>query len=115
MLVNNRGWVFAQDKQKLGHEQGDGRMGDGRQILKSYTLVMMMTAMNAVMNDSTHQKPRPLSTSVKAMSKRTQEDANEERVTAKSRPMTNLVSRCRVWDPTVLASTASEKPVNTKS
>ena len=34
--------------------------------------------------------------SVKAMSKRTQEDAGEERVTAKSKPMTNLVSRCRV-------------------
>ena len=31
--------------------------------------------------------------SVKAMSKRTQEDAGEERVTAKSKPMTNLVSR----------------------
>ena len=29
--------------------------------------------------------------SVKAMSKRTQEDAGEERVTAKSKPMTNLV------------------------
>ena len=51
--------------------------------------------------------------SVKAMSKRTQEGAGEERVTAKSRPMTNLVSRCRVRDPTV--STASEKPANTKS
>ena len=49
------------------------------------------------------------------MSKRTQEDAGEERVTAKSKPMTNLVSRCRVRDPTVLASTASENPVNTKS
>ena len=53
--------------------------------------------------------------SVKAMSKRTQEDAGEERVIAKSKPMTNLVSRCRVRDPTVLASTASENPVNTKS
>ena len=51
----------------------------------------------------------------KAMSKRTQEDAGEERVTAKSKPMTNLVSRCRVRDPTVLASTASENPGNTKS
>ena len=51
----------------------------------------------------------------KVMSKRTQEDACEERVTAKSKPMTNLVSRCRVRDPTVLASTASENPVNTKS
>ena len=43
------------------------------------------------------------------MSKRTQEDAGEERVTAKSKPMMNLVSRCRVRDPNVLASTASEK------
>ena len=51
----------------------------------------------------------------KSMSKRTQEDAGEERVTAKSKPMTNLVSRCRVRDPTVLTSTASENPVNTKS
>ena len=49
------------------------------------------------------------------MSKRTQKDAGEERVTAKSRPMTNLVSRCRARDPIVLASTASENPVNTKS
>ena len=51
----------------------------------------------------------------KAMSKRTQEDAGEERVTAKSKPMTNLVSRCRVRDQTVLASTASENPEETKS
>ena len=50
-----------------------------------------------------------------AMSKRTQEDAGEERVTAKSKPMTNLVSRCRVRDPTVLASTAPENPGDTKS
>ena len=53
--------------------------------------------------------------SVKAMSKRTQEDAGEERVTAISKPMTNLVSRCRVRDPTVLASIASENTVITKS
>ena len=51
----------------------------------------------------------------KAMSKRTQEDAGEERVTAKSKPMTNLVSRCRLRDPNVLASTASENPEKTKS
>ena len=51
----------------------------------------------------------------KAMSKRTQEDAGEERVTAKSKPMTNLVSKCRVRDQTVLASTASENPGDTKS
>ena len=48
------------------------------------------------------------------MSKRTQEDAGEERVTAKSNPM-NLVSRYRVRDPNVLASTASECPGKTKS
>ena len=53
--------------------------------------------------------------SVKVMSKRTPENAGEERVTAKSRPMMNLVSRCRARDPLVLASTASENPVNTKS
>ena len=53
--------------------------------------------------------------SVKAMSKRTQEGAGEERDTSKSRPMMNLVSRCRIRDPTVLASTASENPENTKS
>ena len=49
------------------------------------------------------------------MSKRTQKDSGEETVTAKSKPMTNLVSRCRARDPTVLASTACENPVNTKS
>ena len=53
--------------------------------------------------------------SVKAMSKRTQESADEERVTAKSVPMMNLVSRCRVRDPTVLVSTASESLGITKS
>ena len=52
---------------------------------------------------------------VKAMSKRTQEDAGEEKVTAKSKPVTNLVSRCRIRDPTVLASIASENLVNNKS
>ena len=46
--------------------------------------------------------------SLEAMSKRTQEDADEERVTAKSKPMMNLVSRCSVRDANVLASTASE-------
>ena len=53
--------------------------------------------------------------SLKAMSKRTQEDAGEERVTAKSKPMMNLVSRYRVRDLSVLASTASESPEKTKS
>ena len=46
--------------------------------------------------------------SVKAMSKRTHQDAGEERVTAKSKPMMNLVSRYSVRDPNVLASTTSE-------
>ena len=53
--------------------------------------------------------------SLEAMSKRTQEDAGEERVTAKSKPMLNLVSRYSVRDPNVLASTASESPRKTKS
>ena len=48
------------------------------------------------------------STILEAMSKRTPEDAGEERVTAKSKPMMNLASRCSVRDPNVLASTASE-------
>ena len=50
-----------------------------------------------------------------AMSKRTQENAGEERVTAKSKPMMNLVSRYSVRDPNVLASIASESPGKTKS
>ena len=48
------------------------------------------------------------------MSKRTQEDAGEERVTAKSKPMMNLASRCSVRDPNVLASTVSESPGQTR-
>ena len=36
---------------------------------------------------------------LEVMPKRTQEDAGEERVTAKSKPMMNLVSRCSVRDP----------------
>ena len=47
------------------------------------------------------------------MSKRTQEDAGEERVTAKSKPMMNLVSRYNVRDPNVLPSTTSERPRKT--
>ena len=42
------------------------------------------------------------------MSKRTQKDSGEERVTAKSKPMMNLVSRCSERTLDVLASTASE-------
>ena len=52
--------------------------------------------------------------SVKAMSKRTQEDAGEERVRAKSKPMMNLVSRCSERTPDVLASAASESPGKTR-
>ena len=52
---------------------------------------------------------------LEAISKRTPEDAGEERVTAKSKPMMNLVSRYSVRDPNVLASTASESPGKTKS
>ena len=51
---------------------------------------------------------------LKVMSKRIQEDASEEWVTAKSKPMMNLVSRCSVRDPNVLASTASESPRKTR-
>ena len=51
---------------------------------------------------------------LEVMSKRTQEDAGEERVTAKSNPMMNLVSRCSVRNPNVLASTASESPGKTR-
>ena len=40
-------------------------------------------------------------------------DASEERVTAKSKPTMNLVSRYRVRDSNVLASTASESPRKT--
>ena len=49
------------------------------------------------------------------MSKRTQKDSGEERVTAKSKSMMNLVSRCSERTPDVLASTASESPGKTKS
>ena len=48
------------------------------------------------------------------MSKRTQEDAGEQRVTAKSRPMMNLVSRCSERTPDVLPSTASERSGKTR-
>ena len=51
---------------------------------------------------------------LEVMSKRTQEDASAERVTAKSKPMTNLVSRCSERTPDVLASTASESPGKTR-
>ena len=53
--------------------------------------------------------------SLEATSKIAEEDAGEERVTAKSKPMMNFVSRYRVGDPNVLASTATESPEKTKS
>ena len=48
------------------------------------------------------------------MSKRTQKDSGEERVTAKSKPMMNLVSRCSERTPVALPSTASESPGKTR-
>ena len=48
------------------------------------------------------------------MSNRTQKDAGEERVTAKSKPMMNLVSRCSDRTPDVLLSTASGSPGKTR-
>ena len=48
------------------------------------------------------------------MSERTQKDSGEERVTAKSKPMMNLVSRCSERTPDVLHSTASESPGKTR-
>ena len=48
------------------------------------------------------------------MSKRMQQDIGEERVTAKSKPMMNLVSRCSERTLDVLLSTASESPVKTR-
>ena len=51
---------------------------------------------------------------LEVMSKRTQEDAGEERLTAKSKPMMNLVSRCSERTPDILASTASDRPVKTR-
>ena len=48
------------------------------------------------------------------MSKRTQKDSSEERVTAKSKPKMNLVSRCSERTPDVLTSTAPESPGKTR-
>ena len=47
---------------------------------------------------------------LEVMSKRTQEDASEEIVTAKSEPMMNMVSRCNARDPNAPASVAQGKP-----
>ena len=51
---------------------------------------------------------------LEVMSKRTQKESGEERVTTKSKPMMNLVSRCSERNPNVLASTASESPGKTR-
>ena len=48
------------------------------------------------------------------MSIRTQKDSGEERVTAKSKPMMNLVSGCRERIPDVLPSIASESSGKTR-
>ena len=48
------------------------------------------------------------------MSKRTQKDSGEEGVTAKSKLVMNLVSRCSERTPDVRASTASESPGKTR-
>ena len=52
---------------------------------------------------------------LEVMSKRTQEGAGEERLTSKSKPMMNLVSRYSARDPNVLASTAPKNPGQTRS
>ena len=49
------------------------------------------------------------------MPKRTQEHAGEDRATAKSKPMMNLVSRCSERTLDMLASTASESPGKTRN
>ena len=48
------------------------------------------------------------------MSQRGQKNAGEERVTAKSKPMMILVSRCSERTPDVLSSTATESPEKTR-
>ena len=48
------------------------------------------------------------------MSKRTQKESGEERVTAKSRTMMNLIARSSERAPAALSSTASESPVKTR-
>ena len=51
---------------------------------------------------------------LEVMSKRTQEDASEERVTAKSKPMMNLIARSSERVPSAQSSTASESPEKTR-
>ena len=61
--------------------------------------------------DINHLSPTNCS---EVMSERTQKDSGEERVAATSKPMMNLVSRCSERTPDVLASTASQSPVQTR-
>ena len=51
---------------------------------------------------------------LEVMSKRIQKESGEERVTAKSRPMMNLIARCNVRAASELSSTASESPGKTR-
>ena len=48
------------------------------------------------------------------MEKNAKKDSGEERVTAKSKPMINLVSRCSERTPDVVASIAPESPEKTR-
>ena len=48
------------------------------------------------------------------MSKRTQKESGEERVTAKSRPTMSLIARSNERAPSALSSTASESPMKTR-
>ena len=48
------------------------------------------------------------------MSKRTQKESGEERVTAKSRPMMSLIARCSERAPSALSSTALASPEKTR-
>ena len=48
------------------------------------------------------------------MSKRTQKESGEEKVTAKSRPMMTLIARSSERAPAALSSTASESPGKTR-
>ena len=52
----------AQNTHRVESKQGDGKDGWFEGVLNSYPLLMMMTAMNAVMNDWNHRKPRHLPT-----------------------------------------------------
>ena len=55
-----------------------------------------------------------LSIVLKCCRKEREKTSGEERITAKSKPMMNLVSRCSERIPDVLASIASESPGKTR-